>query len=1786
MVSTKKIRSKGGGGIKKRKGAKLVSFLLIVCMLSANGSTLLSVHADEINQGVIPKVEALSQNATPKVEDLTSRANGWDETTHGNGIYVWERWNTKHYTLRSWKNTNEMPWTGDAGGICYYSYSIDSRGNVYYSDPVPTFPPQDNRSVFFPQEGKSMEGYAQIREFFGIHNVKYENNGTYHFDTTSDILSDIVTEPSKGDTRSNDASSTSSTAYPKDGKHSDGYWYVAKGETFDTTAPQVLDISKSKDAEDPTYTGESVDVTTSASDALSGILGYTFSVADSTVVFDAEGVERNISDILSREDIQRTQVKSARAVKPTTKDKAKNSNPPDIICGKPIHQVFDSSPDSRGTANTPLSIWERWSINTTPTTYRCTRGHSATSGGYCNVKYQGTLSWRLGQCYWCNATLNWHDCSGNREGDLGAGCPNARTKGGKCDCYSYYCPAYNCGYGADTQPCRCVTSSNNCNAIVQTFPGSSYKGSVQYGDTTGTSGQYPNNGAQNPYWYMYKGVQEDHKAPDLYLSKGKDAEDSTYSGDSVPVTGNATDQSAQGIYNYASGIHSFEFQSAPKSKGVQVKSARAVSNGDNKTGDWDELQHRRWITHSPCGGTGKIPQACAKLQYKPPTVGEGMQFRWQKPVNDWVFTRATYDSSTGSLICSAPKQMNQVTYGDSVYMPNGSSFPSYPQNYYYGLNSGDSWMLYINSVNVIETDMDSYGYRLIAGWSVSYYLNAGFPCPSCGGTGTRQVPDPACGGLGGSYDYDLVDPVLSKVTGTKDAQDSSYAGEPVTLTSTATDDHSGVGGYDFGLPEKSTKRVLVKSASATKTSKPPTLSAPLPVEDEEPKAPVEGKSAKGAPVWQSSPVFTVPAGAGDVIVTCRVKDYAGNISTPVTIRVITKKTQSSLSGASDKNMTYGSGGTISISGGELSITGDIEYEIISGDASIQSSSYPDGDYNNATKPAKTTGVVKSSSGVTVVPRATGTTTLQVTKKGNNLWLDKVETIIITTLPKRLTVNGTVVFNSKTYDGTTTITTSSDTFALQGVPFTSDAISLSTTLGTLVSNEASSAQGVNLRKYTLEGANKSWYSLADADQPPLTGYTVEVKPKNLTVANTAVNNKVYDNNTSATYTGTPALVGVEQDVAISGQPPLPDDVSLLGGTPSFVTPTVGTSKALTFAPFSLGGTRASNYAIVQPTAGVASITTLELTIAEVGVKDKVYDSNTSTEWKTAPRLVGILGVNDVSLTNGVATFSDKNVGTDKVISYTNFVLGGSDAINYALKQPAKTTASISKLGITVTPVVVESKGYDGTTRTKATSSLVGVLAGDTVVLDMIIANFDTPKMGTHKPVTLDPLTISAIDSQNYSLTQPALTGYFADITLRKVGVIVTTNDKEWDGTTLATLKGAELSNILPTDTVTVTINGLQFVDADYGMAKPTQINSAVLGGIDVSNYELGEVTLVPAKIYDTKLPEASAVVNLNEYTVDEYTVTISAEDEATTITNIKRKDGVDVGVNDKGEYVYTSKANGVLVFEVTDLAGNKRELSVFSPFYTLAFADAPEIKAKVEGSNDTWKFDDWYKSSADVTLSGGSSPIGVVGYEYAISPKGYGVDEDFYRVPLGYEFVVPEMSYVTSKALTANVFTDPALCNPVDLEGNIGGAYPSKAMAGTRVYLYDNRATDLTHTRMKPDGTTMAQPYAGSAFATGYTVVDANGDEITLKTEDFVKDTGGTVRVSSFIMPTSGARFVSGNSKPSNALGGIQPDAIFSQGKTSIFDNTGVNSLADTKWFKIDKLFPEIDFEYKGEKLNK
>jgi len=99
----------------------------------------------------------------------------------------------------------------------------------------------------------------------------------------------------------------------------------------------------------------------------------------------------------------------------------------------------------------------------------------------------------------------------------------------------------------------------------------------------------------------------------------------------------------------------------------------------------------------------------------------------------------------------------------------------------------------------------------------------------------------------------------------------------------------------------------------------------------------------------------------------------------------------------------------------------------------------------------------------------------------------------------------------------------------------------------------------------------------------------VNQKALTIAGLTANNKVYDAATTATLSGTAALVGVE-----SG------DVVTLGGSASasFATAAVGTAKAVTVTGYSISGGSAANYTLTQPAGLTADITAKALTISEI------------------------------------------------------------------------------------------------------------------------------------------------------------------------------------------------------------------------------------------------------------------------------------------------------------------------------------------------------------------------------------------------------------------------------------------------------------------------------------------------------------------------------------------------------------------------------------------------------------
>jgi hypothetical protein len=181
-------------------------------------------------------------------------------------------------------------------------------------------------------------------------------------------------------------------------------------------------------------------------------------------------------------------------------------------------------------------------------------------------------------------------------------------------------------------------------------------------------------------------------------------------------------------------------------------------------------------------------------------------------------------------------------------------------------------------------------------------------------------------------------------------------------------------------------------------------------------------------------------------------------------------------------------------------------------------------------------------------------------------------------------------------------------------------------------------------------------------------TITAKP--LTVTGITAGNKVYDGNTNATLnTSSAALTGIVGT----------DNVTLnaSSATGAFADKAVGTSKVVTVAGLTLGGTAAGNYLLTQPTT-TAAITAKGLTVANITASDKVYDGTTAATLNvSSASLVGAVSGDNVTLNTSGATgtFSDKEIGTGKTVTITGLTISGSDAANYTLTQPT-TTASIT------------------------------------------------------------------------------------------------------------------------------------------------------------------------------------------------------------------------------------------------------------------------------------------------------------------------------------------------------------------------------------------------------------------------------------------------------------------------------------------------------------------------------
>ncbi|WP_296268083.1 YDG domain-containing protein, partial [Pseudomonas sp. UBA6562] len=433
----------------------------------------------------------------------------------------------------------------------------------------------------------------------------------------------------------------------------------------------------------------------------------------------------------------------------------------------------------------------------------------------------------------------------------------------------------------------------------------------------------------------------------------------------------------------------------------------------------------------------------------------------------------------------------------------------------------------------------------------------------------------------------------------------------------------------------------------------------------------------------------------------------------------------------------------------------------------------------------------------------------------------------------------IAANSKTYDGTTSATLSGSAVASGIVAGDAVAVAGSGMGSTFDSKNVGTLKPVNVTGYTLTGASAGNYNLVLP-----TGLSAEITPASLQVVGIAAADKVYDSTTGATLSGTATVAALGSDV-----------VSVAGtGIGTFASKNVANNQAVSVTGYTLSGADAGNYSIVQPTGLSAAITRASLTLSGVSAADKVYDGTTAATL-TGTATVAALGSDDVSVGGtGSASFFDKNAGTDKAVDVSGYALGGLDAGNYELVQPAGLTASIGKADLALSGIVANNKTYDGTTAaTLSGTASVSPIGSDVVaVTGSASGNFLDKNAGVGKAVSVSGFTLAGADAGNYNLAQPTnLSATIAKADLAITGVAAA--DKVYDATTAATLVGTAAVAALGSDVVTVDGTGnATFADKNAGAGKAVTTTGYTLAGADAGNYNAIQPTGLTADILKADL----------------------------------------------------------------------------------------------------------------------------------------------------------------------------------------------------------------------------------------------------------------------------------------------------------------------------------------------
>ena len=359
-------------------------------------------------------------------------------------------------------------------------------------------------------------------------------------------------------------------------------------------------------------------------------------------------------------------------------------------------------------------------------------------------------------------------------------------------------------------------------------------------------------------------------------------------------------------------------------------------------------------------------------------------------------------------------------------------------------------------------------------------------------------------------------------------------------------------------------------------------------------------------------------------------------------------------------------------------------------------------------------------------------------------------------------------------------------------------------------------------------------------------TFAITQRTLVVTATGIN-KVYDGNTTATVT--------LSDDRVDG------DVLTLDYTATFNNEDVGTDKSVSVIGITItGGTDAGNYTLNGVTTDdtTADITAKPLAASFTTDANKTYNGS-ATAAITGRSLEGIVEPDVVDVTGGSATFADKHIGNDKVVTATGFTLTGADSGNYSIGTINTTTGNVNPRLITVT-AVTDTKTYDGATSSDDTPTITSSFSPPIAVGDVasFIQTYDTKHFGIGKVLTPSGVVIDGnpiLEGSNYTVTFTTVST--GEITKKSINVTAQPDTKTYDGATSS--DEAPVVGALETGDTVGTAPTQSYDTEDKGTGKTLTPSGLVINdGNDGANYTIVSVTNTDGVINAKELTVTGAV----------------------------------------------------------------------------------------------------------------------------------------------------------------------------------------------------------------------------------------------------------------------------------------------------------------------------------------